>query len=363
VNKKTGWKWWTGVAVCLLILLAFAVWGAFGYYQHLLSPADPQNKNPVAVTIPSGSSVSDIGRILEKKGLVQKAWAFEFYAKWNHLNTYKSGTYTFNRAMSVNNLMDSLEKGRHHDLVYLIDVRQGMWISEIADRMAKVSGLKKSEILNDLRNPDYVKSHYMERFPFLTEEILKRGNIYPLEGYLAPGVYRFKKTKKPLTLDQMIDPMLEETGKTAERYESQIKKGQLGSLHKVLTLASLVEQEAPGEQDRRKIAGVFYNRLNKNMRLESDTTVIYGRQKRSRDYSLKDIRQDNAFNTYTRTGLPVGPIGSPATNAIEAVLNPVKSDNLFFYARPNGKIYYSKSFAGHQKIVDKYRQEWAKEQP
>lgn len=356
---KRRWRLAIIIAAIVIVLIAVSAWGFSAYYSSLLTPVNSRNGHEVTITVPSGSSLKDVGQLLQKKGLIRQAWAFEFYARWNHRNNYRAGKYVFTQKMSVSKMMDVLEKGAHPGIILLVDVRQDMWVSEIAGEMAKVSGLDKKEILKDLSNRTYIQKHYMSRYPFLTSEILAKGIDYPLEGYLSPGIYRFTKGKKPLTLDQMVDPMLNQTGQTLKRFSSQINANQLGSVHKILTLASLVEQEAPDAANRGKIAGVFYNRLKLKMKLQTDPTVAYGEQRRITNYTQKDLQTDTPFNTYTRPGLPVGPIGSPATNAIQAVLEPVPSDNLFFYARPNGKIYYSKTYAEQQAIVAKYQHEWA----
>lgn len=357
---KKHWRLFAIITILLIGIIAGSAWGFNRYYASLLTPVDKGSHRTITVTVPPGASVRDISHILEKKGLVRKAWAFEFYARWNHLNTYRSGTYVFNRTMSVGMLINDLKKGAHHELILVVDVRQGMWVSEIAQQMAEVSKLDEKDILQKLSNHAYIKAHYMKKYPFLTNEIFTRGIKYPLEGYLAPGIYRFKADKKnPLTIDRMVDQMLDQTKETIANDSSEIAASSLGSVHKILTLASLIEQEAPDSRNRQKIAGVFFNRLKLNMRLQTDPSVAYGLQRRIRDYTQKDLRTDTPYNTYTRSGLTVGPIGAPAQNAIQAVLNPVKSNNLFFYARPNGKVYYSKTYTEHQKIVAKYRHEWA----
>lgn len=359
--RNSRWRLIIMIAGSAIVLLGFSVWGLSNYYAGLLKPVDPQNNQAVTITIPAGSSLKDVGQVLEKKGLIRKTWAFEFYARWKHLNQYQSGTYTFNRTMSVDRLMNDLEKGNHNRVIFLVDVRQGMWVSEIASQMARASGLSTQDILNKLKDPAYVRAHYMKRYPFLTNQIFAKGVFYPLEGYLAPGVYQFTKGKNSPTLDQMVDQMLDKTGQTVARFSKEINSNSLGSLHNILTMASLVEQEAPDAKDRQKIAGVFYNRLAKNMKLQTDPSVAYGQQKRIQQYTMNELTTDTPYNTYTRTGLVVGPIGSPSVDAIQAVLEPVRSDNYYFYARPNGQIFYSKTYAEHQAIVAKYSHEWAKQ--
>lgn len=341
------------------MLTAFAAWGFVSYYESLLGPVNSRSSQTVTVTVPSGASVSDVGRLLEHKGLVKKAWAFEFYVRWNHLNNYRSGTYTLNRRMTVGKIMTVLRKGQRSELILLIDVRQGMWISEVANQMSRISGISKKQLLSDLRSRSYVQKHYMSAYPFLTREILAKGIDYPLEGYLAPGLYRYNAGKKRPTLDQIIRPMLDQTGRELSKNAAAIKKSPLGSVHRILTMASLVEQEAPNAADRKKISGVFNNRMKLAMKLQTDPSVAYGLQRRITSYTQHDLTTDTPYNTYTRNGLTAGPIGSPAPDALDAVLHPVKSDNLFFYARPNGKVYYSKTYAEHQKIIQKYGHEWA----
>lgn len=353
-----------GIISGLIVLAALGAWGFSRYYVSLLSPVNPKDNHPVILKVNEGSGIGTIGRLLEKKKLIRKAWAFEFYARWNHLNAYRSGTYIFNRSYSVGHLMDDLKKGKNRRIIVVIGVRQGMWVTNVAEQIATATGQSKTKILNQLADKNYVKSHYMSRYPFLTNAILAKGVKYPLEGYLAPGSYSFDKVNNPLTLDQIVDKMLDQTGKELDNLAGPIHRNKLGSVHKVLTLASMIEQEAPNTKDRKRIAGVLENRLKKGMRLQTDPSVAYGEQKQVQEYSHHDFRRAykvyNPYNTYSRKGLPVGPIGSPALDAIKAVLDPVSSKNFFFYARPNGKVYYSKTYAEHQKIVSKYQQEWAK---
>ncbi|WP_205005804.1 endolytic transglycosylase MltG [Sporolactobacillus spathodeae] len=361
--KKFRWRLAALIAAALIILAAISAWSFAKFYGHELDPVKPSSHQPVTVEIKNGSTISDIAHLLEEKQLIRSAWAFEFYARWNHVNTYRSGTYTFDRSLSVGKIINDLKTGAHRSITLVIDVRQGMWVAEIAPKIAEVTGSSKQQVLQQMADRNYVQKHFMNKYPFLTKVILNKGVRYPLEGYLAPGTYSYTKGKGHLTLQQVIDPMLEQTGKTLHVFSSKIAGNSLGSVHRILTMASMVEQEAPGTQDRRKIAGVLYNRLKKKMRLQTDPSVAYGEQKQVEAYSHHDFRKDykksNPYNTYTHDGLPVGPIGSPAVDAIQAVLNPIHSQALFFYARPNGKIYYSATYAEHQKIVQKYQNEWS----
>lgn len=363
INRR--WRLTALVIAALIVLAALGAWGFTNYYFSQLQPVQSSNHRPVTVTIQNGATIGAIGQQLEKKNLIRSAWAFKFYARWNHVNNYRSGTYTFDRSQSVGQLLDDLSHGKHRSVAVVIDVRQGMWVADLAPKIAEVTGISKQKVLQQLASRTYINAHFIGRYSFLKPVILTKGIRYPLEGYLAPGTYTYRKGKKPLTLEEVIDPMLEQTGENLQPLAKQIASNSLGSVHRILTMASMIEQEAPATKDRRLIAGVLYNRLKKGMRLQTDPSVAYGEQKQVEAYSHHDFRKDymkaNPYNTYKVSGLPVGPIGSPALDAIKAVLNPIQTKALFFYARPNGKIYYSDTYAAHQKIVQKYQGEWSKQ--
>ncbi|MFT8870959.1 MAG: endolytic transglycosylase MltG [Sporolactobacillus sp.] len=351
------------IVIALVLVGGASVWGFSGYYASLLQPVSTTDHAVVLVKIPEGASVKAVSALLAKEGLIRQAWAFELYARWHHLNQYRAGTYYFNRAQSVSQLVASLKSGKFRSVVRVIDIQPGMWVKDMVPQLAAMTGLSQADVQKDLTDRDYIRTHIMSRYSFLTNDVLADGIKYPLEGYLAPGTYTFTKEKKALTLDQILDAMLAHTARELKPLASALQSNRLGSLHHVLTMASLVEGEAFASKDQRMIAGVFYNRLAKNMRLQTDPSVAYGTQKEVKNYSQKafraDYKQDTPYNTYVHNGLPIGPICNPSAQAIAAVLNPTASDDLFFYARPNGHIYYSKTYAEHQQIVEKYEHEWS----
>jgi UPF0755 protein len=128
----------------------------------------------------------------------------------------------------------------------------------------------------------------------------------------------------------------------------------------LLTLSSVVEKESKFKEDRPKVAQVFYNRLHKGMKLESDITAAYGSGTHKVFMTNKDISTNTPYNTYKIKGLPIGPIDSPSKESFAATLNPAgaKFTALYFYARPNGQTFYSDTFSQHQKIINQYQKEW-----
>src|SRR5699024_5463905 len=130
------------------------------------------------------------------------------------------------------------------------------------------------------------------------------------------------------------------------------------TIHEILTLASVIERESKFEEDRPKVAQVYMNRLNENMKLQSDITAFYGLKNLEHKavVTYDDIEIDTPYNTYVIEGLPVGPIASPSKEAIEAVLHPEgeKFTKIYYFSRPNGETFYSETLEEHNEIKEKY---------
>lgn len=200
------------------------------------------------------------------------------------------------------------------------------------------------EIFKKLNSEKFVNS-MQERFPeLLTSEIENKNVLYPLEGYLFPATYDFYEEKP--SLEAVVIEMLKKTEETLQAYETQMNKKDY-SVHQMLTFASLVEEEATAQVDRGKIASVFYNRIKKDMPLQTDPTVLYAKGSHKSKVLYKDLEVKSPYNTYKNKGLPPGPIANAGTTSIDAVLKPEKTDFLYFLATPEGEVLYSKTLEDH----------------
>lgn len=352
------------VFIALSVLIVLVIGGAsytYYYINSALKPVNPNSHKKVIVTIPSGTSNEGIGKILEKKGIIRNAKIFHYYCKYKNENGFMAGVYRLSPSMTIDELIDTMESGKTYTKVELkLTIPEGFWVKDIAKRIGDKTNLNEKDILAKMADRNYIKTHYMKDYPFLKDVILDKNIKYPLEGYLFPATYEFPK-KNP-DLDTIIKEMLDKTQVVLNKYDAQIKNSKLGSVHKVLTMASLVEDEAKTEADRKKIAGVFYNRLSKNMILQTDPTIAYAEQRHITAYTQKDLNFDSPYNTYKVTGLPVGPINNPSEMSIAAVLNPTNSKDIYFYARPNGQVMFAQTLAEHNANVRKYQSEWDKVQ-
>ncbi|MDF1552594.1 MAG: endolytic transglycosylase MltG [Deferrisomatales bacterium] len=172
-----------------------------------------------------------------------------------------------------------------------------------------------------------------------------------LEGFLFPDTYRFAEGVGP---DTVVAAMVARFRGVTEPLAGELARRELGLLEWV-TLASVVEKETGAEEEKPLIAGVFTNRLRRRMRLESDPTVIYGLAFFDGNLRRRDLDTDTPYNTYTRRGLPAGPIANPGRSSLVAVLRPAKVPYLYFVSRNDGTHEFSATYEDHLAAVDRYQ--------
>ena len=172
--------------------------------------------------------------------------------------------------------------------------------------------------------------------------------MYPLEGYLYPETYIITDTNA--TAEEVTEMILDHTDSMlSQRRESIEASG--WTVHQFLSLASVVESESLFDEDRPKIAGVFINRLDAGMPLQSDITVLYALQEKKVDVTYADLEVDSPYNTYKYTGLPIGPVSAVSSRGMDDTLNYEGSDYLYFFAKEDGTVIYSKTYEEHEQAV------------
>ncbi|WP_042146088.1 endolytic transglycosylase MltG [Paucisalibacillus sp. EB02] len=332
------------VILSLLIVLVVGGISGYTYVKSALEPVDPGNEQGVEVEIPLGSSTSGIAEVLEKSGIIKDSMIFRFYIKFKNESGFQAGNYTFTKAMTLDQIIESLKSGRIiKEPVHRVTIREGLTIDEIAAIYADKLPISEEEFLEKVNDPDYV-NQLMQKYPFLTEDILNPELRYSLEGYLFAATYDFYEESPPITT--IIENMLDKTQSVLGQYMDAINEKGL-TIHEAVTMASLVEKEAVTEDQRKKIAGIFYNRLDAGMRLETDPTVQYAKGIHTEKVLLKDLEIESPFNTYRNDGLPIGPISNFSQNAFEAGINPEETEFYFFLHDGQGNIHYAETFEEH----------------
>ena len=362
-KKKSGFK---AFFISLLIFLGLISAGGYFGYQYVqssLQPVDASSKQYVTVQIPEGANVQTIGSTLEKSGLIKHGVIFAFYAKYKNYSDLKSGYYNLQKSMSTEDIIHELQKGgtaeAQEPALANLTIPEGYTIDQMAQAVGQLQGDFKEPLTADaflakVQDENFI-SQEVAKYPSLLESLPTKesGVRYRLEGFLFPATYSIKEST---TIESLIDEMLAAMDKTLTPHYSAIKSKNL-TVNELLTIASLVEKEGAKTEDRKLIAGVFYNRLNLGMPLQSNIAILYAQGKLGQKISLADdagidTTINSPYNVYTKAGLMPGPVDSPSLDAIEASINQTKSDNLYFVANvTDGKVYYATTQEEHDRNV------------
>ena len=362
-EKKSGFKVFF---ISLLIFLALISAGGYFGYQYVqssLQPVDADSKQYVTVQIPEGSNVQEIGKTLEDAGLIKHGLVFSLYAKYKNYADLKSGYYNLQKSMSTEDIIHELQKGgtaeAQEPVLATLTIPEGYTIDQMAQAVGQLQGDFKEPLTADaflakVQDESFI-SQEVAKYPSLLESLPTKesGVRYRLEGFLFPATYSIKEST---TIESLIDEMLAAMDKTLAPHYSTIKSKNL-TVNELLTIASLVEKEGAKTDDRKLIAGVFYNRLNLGMPLQSNIAILYAQGKLGQKISLADdagidTSINSPYNVYTNLGLMPGPVDSPSLDAIESSINQTKSDNLYFVADvTDGKVYYASNKEEHDRNV------------
>ena len=263
-----------------------------------------------------------------------------------------AGEYEMNPSMTIPQIINSLKTGKvMQKVVFKMTIPEGKQLDEIAGIIAEKTNQNREEVFNKLNDRAFVDSLMTEYPDILTEEILDPRIKYPLEGYLFPATYSFY-TENP-TIDEIVAVMLDKTKSVLDEYRGQMEEKEM-TVHQLLTMASLIEEEATEKVDRDHIASVFYNRIDSGMPLQTDPTVLYAKGEHKERVYYKDLEVDSPYNTYKNKGLTPGPIANAGTSSIEAALIPAETDFLYFFATPEGEVLFSKTLAEHNEKKEEH---------
>ncbi len=295
---------------------------------------------PVYFTVRPGMSVSEIGKELYERGIIDSEMKFWWTAKLNGFeNKVKSGTFAMQTGMTPRDALEILVYGNTVTIRFTIP--EGFSVRDIAQRLDD-EGLVKADAFISL-----AKTY--RPYPYVEEHENVR---YAVEGFLFPDTYEINGEFDATRIMQMM----------AENFDRRLTKDMRDraremdlSIYELVTLASLVEKEAYHEEDRPIIAQIFLKRLRLGMPLQADPTVQYLLDAPKEDLLYRDTKIESPYNTYQNVGLPPGPIASPGTASLMAVLHPADTNYLYFVADRNGNNYYATNYADHLALVDQVR--------
>lgn len=321
------------------ILLAAVPLCLFGWvWLYAFSPGPQIDRSEISVLISPDIGFREIEQILVREKVIYKDLRFALLARLmgaaHHL---RAGEYFFESQVVPYQVLTDLVAGSVVRRAVIIP--EGLSTFKIAEILAAGGWVDKDKFLSLTRDLEFIRELGL--------------NVKSLEGYLFPDTYYLEIGGQ--TEEEIISLM------AARMQEVLFDLGVAGSssdldIHRLLTLASIVEKETAMPRERPLIARVFLNRLAKNMRLQADPTVIYGLAKFDGNITRKDLRTPTPYNTYIIKGLPPGPIGNPGRASIEAVLDPAQESYYYFVSRNDGSHYFSKSLNEHNRAVFRYQQ-------
>ena len=291
-------------------------------------------------TVRPGMTVGEIGKELPEQGVIESEFKFWWTAKLNGFeNKVKSGTFALHAGMTPRDALETLVYGNTVTVRFVIP--EGFNVRDIAERLSDEGIVNADDFIaraKDYRPYDYVEDH--------------EGVRYAAEGFLFPDTYEINGS---FDTARILEMMAENFDRRLTPEMRERAKEENLSIYELVTLASIVEKEAYHEEDRPIIAQIFLKRLKLGMPLQADPTVQYLLDAPKEDLLLRDTKIESPYNTYQNAGLPPGPIASPGTASLMAVLHPAETDYLYFVADRSGNNYYATNYADHLALVDRVR--------
>lgn len=331
-SRRTAYASRVLLAFAAAALTAIAVFG-------LWTVSPPRSGNGSAVVrIHEGDSFGNIADSLESAGIVRSSLAFKAIAQFQGADReLRAGTYRLSREAFAWDIVRELRRGQVN--LRTVTIPEGLALSAIAELVAKAGLSGRDAFINAARDPALLQKLSI-RAP-------------SAEGYLFPETYRLAKG---LSANEIVTLMVKQFFEVREMIP-QLAVLSAEELHRRVVLASLVEREVKNPREMAKVAGVFVNRLERDMRLESCATVQYILGEPKARLTLDDVRIEHPYNTYLREGLPPGPIASPGRDALRAAAAPADHEFLFFVAREDGSAEhaFSRTYEEHQRNQQRAR--------
>lgn len=280
------------------------------------------------ISIVQGESFYSFLNELKGDGLIKNTFIIKLYTKLSNINLdIIPGQYTLSKDMSVKEIIELLKSGSQNNYVDFT-IPEGFTIDDISEKLEKEGICKRDDFIKAVKEyplPSYIKENSNKR--------------YNLEGFLFPDTYKLEKgIKAEVIVETLLNRFNEVWNEIVTNLDVEVNND---DIEKVITVASIVEKEARVDEERSTIASVIYNRMNADMTLSIDATVLYAHGYHKDKLYYKDLEIDSPFNTYMYKGLPVGPISNPGAPSIIAALKPANTDYLFYVLENDYEHYFT----------------------
>lgn len=324
-------------ALAFLVIIALSLF-QLNYNRQML-PVDPEDKTQIDVVIPANSSARQIAAALKTNNLIRNESIFLTHARRTHQDSrLKAGHYRFSPSQSVQEITAIIAAGKV--VTNTLTIPEGFTVQQVGELL----------VIQKFCTPEEWKAALQKDYNY---DFLPKGLVGErrLEGFLFPDTYSLPVDTSP---EQVIELMLKNFDSLWKKdFAGQAQKQNM-DVHRTVIIASMVEREAMRDAERKTIAGVIYNRLQKNMPLQIDATVVYALGVHRDIVTNKDLQVNSPYNTYKYAGLPPGPISCPGKASIAAALNPQKHSYFYYLSKGDGSHYFSRTYAEHLQAKKKY---------
>lgn len=323
----------------LLVILAILLINIFlftkTYFSNISTPVDKNDTSEISFTVKKNSTLHEVANNLEDKGLIKSSFSFYIYGKLHGTSAKLiAGRFKLKKSMTAEEIANMLIDASKSE--FIITIQEGLTIKDIDQKLVEIGLIKDGEFLSAAKNFDGWKY-----YQFLDKNTLSKTQV-PLEGYLYPDTYYLDPSDfKPNKLIYKALDNFEKKLNTA--IDSNKNNAILSkySIKDIVIMASILEKEVFGKNDRKIVAGILWKRLENGWLLGADATLLY--EKNNNKITTKDLQKDSPYNTRKVKGLPPTPIGNPSIDAISATLNPTQTDFWFYLSAKDGTTVYAKT--------------------
>jgi UPF0755 protein len=316
--------------ICVNVIRIFLL-SCLSWYLFCLFSSPGQGSVVCRISFPAGTGIRTLATELKTGGAIRSSWHFILMTRLRgDAHRLKAGEYRFSDDMTPDKILNKIVSGEVDYRKFTLP--EGYSVYQAAELLEQKGYFKKDAFLEKCRD-----RAVLQRFG------LKESSA---EGYLYPATYNLSRDESE---EKLLQQMIGQFNKAYAAIGNVA-----GFRHEVVTLASMIEKEAVSPIEKPLISSVFHNRLRIGMPLQSDPTAVYGVRAFSGRVSKADIQRPSPYNTYLNKGLPPGPIGNPGMDAIQAAINPAKTDFLYFVARQDGTHQFSRNLAEHNRAVVRY---------
>ncbi len=272
--------------------------------------------------IEQGQNLFQIAENLKSEGFIRAEFPFSAYVMYKQKEKdLKYGVYQFSRIDNVLSIADKIIKGETYTIK--VTIPEGFNVKQIDEKLAQ-------------------------------NQLIEPGDLDPkYEGFFFPDTYYFFPSE---SVEEITQKFLDNFDKKLSPELRREIKQQSKTIFEIITMASLLEKEVQGFEDKRIVSGILWKRLEVNMPLQVDATITYITGKKTTKISIEDTKIDSPYNTYKNRGLPIGPICNPGLESIKAAIYPEPSDYWYYISTPEGKTVFSKTLKEHNANIAKYLQ-------